>query len=175
MRTLWVRIYILPADNRVTNSFYVGHEMGGLSKRIVSYQIREDDDTPATTFQSLRNLIEWKEDRGMFRRTQVYCELLDVMLRSSNTYGYSKVDQRKYRFGTIPNIGGATGCLCDTAMAETSFPAILSKDIEDEPIEQIIGTELDLIIVPLTQICPSTRKVIPIELRSQQNTLMHNI
>ena len=137
MRKVWIRIYSPPTDISVSHSFYVGHMPSGLSPRLASFSIFED-----TTFSELRRRIEWKQDCDMSKRTIVYCELLDVMNRMRDKDA-SEEKPHDFRFGTLHKN--------ENGKDNSSFPAIVKKEVEDEIIAQIIDLDnyKDLILVPL--------------------------
>ena len=157
MRTQFVRIYSEPKDAH-PHSFYVGYMSGGISHRIASFDIDE-----RTSFKDLRQVICWEERNGILRRTVHYSELLEAMKSSSNRYGYSKEDQRSFRFGVLSKIdkkiNEADEAIADDADSckeikeeDEDFPMLIQKDVEDEPIDHIIEPGLDLILVPLVSI-----------------------
>ncbi len=117
---------------------------GGISDRMASFGIDQ-----TTTFSNLRQMLCWREQNGFFRRTIIYSELLEVMKRSTNKYDYSKSELREFRFG-IATINDENES--NVSSQEDSLPKIIQKDIEDEPIDQIIALGLDLILVPLVLI-----------------------
>ena len=143
MRKVWIRIYSKPIDVTVSHAFYVGHVAGGLTPRLASFSIFED-----TSFAQLREWIEWKQDCDVPRRTILYYELLDVMnrLRKEDIWENEMYD---FRFATFQ--GRKEG------EEPPSIPAIVKKEVEDEPIAHIIDLDKnkDLILVPLVEI-PST-------------------
>ena len=139
-----IRIYAPPSDPS-KHSFYVGHMIGGITERVTSFEIDK-----TTTFSDLRQMICWREQNGFFRRTILYLELLEAMKRSENKYAYSKADERDFRFGI--KISEEKGHDGSDELKKDTLPRIIQKDIEDEPIDQIISIGLDLILVPLVLI-----------------------
>ena len=81
----------------------------------------------------------------MPKRTIVYCELLDVMTRLKDQDG-SEDQLHDFRFATLQK--------SKEGEDRIPFPAIVKKEVEDEPIAQIIDLDKnkDLILVPLLQI-----------------------
>ncbi len=159
MRTQFIRIYS-ENSNPDHHTFYVGHMAmsDGVSQRISSFDINE-----RTSFKDLRQMILWEEHNGSYRRTvPLYSELLEAMKSSTNRYGYSKEDQRDFRFGIIRNDRGVISDeAAATAEADSGeemkkeggmFPILIQKEVEDEPIDQIIEPGLDLVLVPLVLI-----------------------
>lgn len=101
-------------------------------------------------------MLCWREQNGFFRRTIVYSELLEAMKLCTNEYNYSKEEVRDFRFGIRMceiDDGGNSGCeLINDDDNDDPLPKIIQKEIEDEPIDQIIPLGLDLILVPLVLI-----------------------
>lgn len=137
MRIQWIRIYA-PQGDPTKHSFHVGHLIGGTSERMASFDIEK-----TTTFSDLRQMLCWREQNGFFRRTIIYTELLEAMKRSTNEYDYPEEDLRDFRFGIL---------MSNENGYQHELPKIIQKDIEDEPIDQIIALGLDIILVPLVLI-----------------------
>ncbi len=152
MRTQWIRIYSQQQDEHC-HSFYLGHTIGGISERIVSFDIDE-----TTTFKDLRQTICWREQNGFYRRPLVFAELLEAMKTATDKYGYSKDDILEFRFGydncdiDSNKKGRDLGGHISEGKEINGLPRIIQFDIEDEPIDQIIPPGVDLILVPLVLI-----------------------
>mmetsp|Transcript_34002 Transcript_34002/g.49887 ORF Transcript_34002/g.49887 Transcript_34002/m.49887 type:complete len:169 (+) Transcript_34002:1184-1690(+) len=149
MGRVWIRVYTLPADPTQSHSFYVGNAgMGGLSEWLASYVISEN-----TTFIELREMIEFTEDNGMFRRSMFFTELSNIMEQCSNPHGYKCKDLKEYAFATMKGVGGDEK---SERLELDRAPAIISRDVEEEPICEVIANllQLDLILVPISQMCP---------------------
>ena len=134
---------------------------GGISDRVVSFDIDE-----RTTFTDLRQMVCWREQNGSNRRPiPLYAELLEATKSSENIYGYSKDEQREFLFGVdtrnretdIKNSNGNDGIKYDDDKIKgkgsntigNGLPQIIHCDVEDESIDQIISSGMDLILVPI--------------------------
>jgi len=108
-------------------------------------------------------MIEVVSDNGMNRRNPVFCDLLYMMEFSENPHGYGRNEAMKYRFGFIEGVGGQE--LGDTNIVRdcdrTLVPILIAEDLEEEPICEIVPNllEIDLLLVPVTQIRPSDQRV----------------
>ncbi|GMI27175.1 hypothetical protein TeGR_g2617 [Tetraparma gracilis] len=133
----------------------MGSSQGGLSERIASFLIHDE----ITTFKDLRQMIEVVNDNGMNRRTAVFQDLLFLMEHSSNPHKYPRKELLHYRFGIIEGVGGQE--LGDTNVVRdydrSLAPILIKEEVEDEPIREIVANllELDLLLVPVSQIRPS--------------------
>jgi hypothetical protein len=153
MRTQWIRVYS-QEDKTSIHSFHVAYMSGGISERVVSFDIDE-----TTSFTDLRQMVCWQEYNGSYRRPiPLYSELLEAMKKSTNEYGYTKEDEREFRFGVVTCTSMSASTSTSTVTADNNnndssnneiFPQIIQEEVEDEPIDQIIAPGLDLILVPL--------------------------
>ena len=84
MQRLSLRVYTSRTGASSNHSFCVAADGGGLTATIDTVVFAD-----TTTFTQLRRDIECVSDRGMFRRTPMFQEVLDVMQRAPNPHGYS--------------------------------------------------------------------------------------
>mmetsp|Transcript_41741 Transcript_41741/g.50014 ORF Transcript_41741/g.50014 Transcript_41741/m.50014 type:complete len:164 (+) Transcript_41741:135-626(+) len=142
MTRLWIRTYTGSNGNETSHSFYVGNDQGGLSERIASFLIHE-----YTTFTDIRQMIEVTCDKGMYRRSALFSEIRHVMSTSPNPHEYPQSMANKYVFGSMKGLADSNE---NSLMSENHVPLVISEDVEDEPIIDILGhnSEYDLIIIP---------------------------
>lgn len=149
MRTQWIRVYSQQQDEH-SHSFYVGDMIGGISERIVSFDIDE-----TTTFKDLRQIICWREQNGFYWRPLVFTELIEAMKTATDKFGYSRDELLEFRFGYDDwdiDSNKESRDLGSEGKEVNGLPRIIQFDIEDEPIDQIIPPGVDLILVPLVLI-----------------------
>eukprot|EP00586_Coscinodiscus_wailesii_P012925 CAMPEP_0172497096 /NCGR_PEP_ID=MMETSP1066-20121228/95155_1 /TAXON_ID=671091 /ORGANISM="Coscinodiscus wailesii, Strain CCMP2513" /LENGTH=167 /DNA_ID=CAMNT_0013269689 /DNA_START=99 /DNA_END=602 /DNA_ORIENTATION=- len=149
-------MYTIPPP-KTSHSFYVANEIGGYSPCLKTYLI-----SSTTTFTQLRERIEMETDRGLQRHTIAYIELRNNARLCHNWHDYPEERvTTHYRFGT--RFGGTkknTRGFLEVAVGGNvpPPPLVICEDVEDEPILEIVGTEreeIDLVVIPVTQIRPS--------------------
>ena len=97
----------------------------------------------------------------MYRRTPFYAELLYRMRTCPNPFEYSGPDLDRYKFAVLKNISrdqSERRITCNQQERIRSMrPAVISDDVEDEPMSEVIGNlhNVDLVLVPLSQVRPS--------------------
>ena len=159
MGRVFLRVFTHQTSVTSTHSFLVGSQLGGLSERVGSFLIHDE----VTTFSDLRLLIEVFNDNGMNRRTALFQDVLHTMMTAFNPHQYPIGQLATYRFGVMAGIGGReVGDVNITRdYDKMQVPSLISEDVESEPICTIVHNlnDIDLIIVPISQIRPQDQAV----------------
>ncbi|CAM9375933.1 unnamed protein product [Chrysoparadoxa australica] len=141
MPRLYLRLFTHPKSSLDQHSFMINSLQGGCTERLDGFIIED-----GTTLTKLRQILEFKIDRGMLRRTPFYQELLFLMQHAPNPHGYGKDRRYQYRFGVYNENGGGDLNL-------------ISKESEQQGMRVVDFCEnlarQDMVIIPATQISPS--------------------
>jgi hypothetical protein len=137
---LKVRVFGYKFESSISHSYLVDDVPSGTSSPIGQFSI----DIRQMTLKQLRPLIQFDMSGHMNRRSLMFQEAMFIMRRMPNHFNKPADQWSKYLFGFVRK--------------DSNAMKLIQAADEDKPISTLIGAteyfEVDLAIVPLTQIPP---------------------
>jgi len=136
------------------HSYYVGHEIGGLSD-VAETVITVDE---SNNFVTIREIIEEQRDENIMRRRRFYYEFIQLMQRCPNIFDYEGDALKSYRLAFLKK--GNTGTKKGYDDVAKDIKLIKLSD-ETKPICDMVDDmfSFELVLIPTTQIHPKTGRL----------------